>query len=63
MRNNNLYVRVDRIQSHDVSRRGGEFVRNIEHSPNVWHENGKSSRDVYLTEKAKIEALRNEFRL
>ena len=64
MRDNNLYVRVDRIQSL------GEYCHFLErrdtHKPShgsSWHANGKSSKDVYLERRAEVEALKLEFRL
>jgi hypothetical protein len=63
MNRGNLYVKVDRIQSH-----GEHQHLKVVHSYKpthlqAWHHNGVSSKDVFLEKKQHAEAMRLEFRL
>lgn len=65
MRDNNLYRRVDRIQSgesfKDTSHPYYHIPKEIKHRSTVYHDGGKSNKDLFLEQKA--EALRLELRL
>lgn len=62
MKDKNIFVRVDRIQSYEGPTRIHNPVKK-HHNDGVWYAGGKSNKDIHLEQRAQTEALRLEFRL